>query len=481
MATIAELNRAKGHIAMFPSAGMGHFMPFLHLARVLAANCGFSVTFITTKGSVSPAETTHIQGIVSSGLDIRVVELEIRSSSSSGKRNESADPFFEQWEAIGRSIDALEHLLMTDLLKSSASRPSISAIITDPTMTATFEITAKLKLPNYVLFTASAFTLGFMLYAPVLVSQGYDFSDEELILDIPGFPPLPTTHIAQALKSKSHAFYRFFMASGANVPKASGILVNTFSELEAPFLDALRSGQLMEKLPPVYPIGPLFLPSMSMKHSNNKDNHDATAKRCLQWLDLQPARSVVYVSFGSRSAMSDSQITELATGLEGSGQRFLWVLRTSVVVSEGFDPSTVLPPGFVSRVGNRGMVVSSWVPQVGILSHGAVGAFVSHCGWNSVVESVCCGVPIVAWPLFGDQMMNARLVVENAKVGVEVKKAEDGIVSGEEVKRTVKCVMELEEGPHLRKRAAELAELGKSAVTEGGSSKISLQQALQAL
>lgn len=475
--------RKKGHVAMFPSAGMGHFMPFLHLARVLAANFGFSVTFITTKGNVSPDETAHVQGIASSGFDIRVVELEIRSEL----RNKDEDPFFAQWEAIGRSMEALEHLLITDLLSFSASRPPISAIITDQTLTSTLQVTAKFNLPNYILFTASAFTLAFMLYAPIFVSRGYDFSDEELILNIPAFPPLPTTQIAQALKNKSHVFYRVFISSGTNLPKASGILVNTFTDLEAPFLDALRSGQVMEGLPPVYPIGPLFLPSLSTKHSNilklplssHQDGEDGTAKRCLQWLDLQPARSVVYVSFGSRSAMSISQIAELATGLEGSGQRFLWVLKTSVVASEGFIPSTVLPPGFESRLGNRGMVVSSWVPQVRILSHGAVGAFVSHCGWNSVVESVCCGVPIVAWPLFGDQMMNARLVVEFAKVGVEIKRRGDGIVSAEEVKIAVNCIMELEEGLELRKKAADLEELGRKAVTEGGSSQNSLQQAVK--
>lgn len=162
----------------------------------------------------------------------------------------------------------------------------------------------------------------------------------------------------------------------------------------------------------------------------------------------------------------------------GSAQRFLWVLKISVVGNEGFDTSTVLPPGFESRVGDRGMVVSSWVPQVGILSHGAVGAFVSHCGWNSVVESVCCGVPIVAWPLFGDQMMNARFVVENAKVGVEVNKGEDGIVRKEDVERAVRGVMD-EEGGQLRKKAAELADLGRRAIRQGGSSQNSLEEAFQ--
>lgn len=485
MTTIAETGNdtgksKRGHVAMFPSAGMGHLTPFLHLARILAANCGFSVTFITTKSNVCPSETAHIQGIASTGFDIRVVELEIRSET----RNESQDPIFAQWDALRRSMNALEHLLVTDLLTSSASRPPISAIITDFTLTTTLQVTTKFSLPNYILFTGSALWLGFLLYAPVLHSQGHDFSDEELTWNIPGFPPLPTTEIPQPLKNKASALYRNFIADGSNALNASGILVNTFYDLEAPFLDALRSGKMMAGLPPVYPIGPLCVPSMSMMHStalklpSNSDDDRDTAKRCLKWLDLQPARSVVYVSFGSRSALSISQITELASGLVDSGQRFLWVLKISVVGDERFDTSTVLPPGFESSVGDRGMVVSSWVPQVGILSHDAVGAFMSHCGWNSMVESLCCGVPIVAWPLFGDQMQNASFVVDNAKVGVEVKKGEDGIVRREEVERMVRGMME-EEGGQLRKKAAALADLGRRAVSEGGSSENSLQEAFQ--
>lgn len=466
---VAVNGNKKSHVAMFPSAGMGHFMPFMHLARILAANHGLSVTFITTQNNVCPEETAHVRAIASSGLDIRVVELRDRSSTPQNKKE---DPFFAKWEAIGRSMVALEELLSTDLLINEAP---ISAIITDPTLTATLQVTTKLGVPNYILFTVSAFMIGFALYSPVLVSQGCDFGDEELVVNIPAFPPVTAKQIPQALKNKESAYHRVFISSGSDAPKASGFLVNTFHDLEAQFLDGLRSGRVMEGLPPIFPIGPLFLPfKMSLP------DEDDTAKACMQWLDCQPAKSVIYVSFGSRSAMSATQITELAMGLERSGKPFLWVLRTCVVASEGrLDHGTVLPPGFESRVGDRGMVVSSWVPQVAILSHGAVGAFVSHCGWNSVIESVCCGVPIVAWPLFGDQMMNARLVVENAKVGVEVNKGEDGIVRREEVERAVKSVIQEEVCDQLRRKAAELAELGRRAVGDGGSSLKSLHEALQ--
>ena len=116
-------------------------------------------------------------------------------------------------------MDALEHLLMIDLLKYSASRPLLYAITIDPSISPNLEVTADFKLPNHVLLTASSFTLGYILYTPLLISQGYDFSDEELILDIRDFPKLLTMKIAQALKHKSRAFYKVFMARGTNVPK----------------------------------------------------------------------------------------------------------------------------------------------------------------------------------------------------------------------------------------------------------------------
>ncbi|XP_057861611.2 UDP-glycosyltransferase CGT [Cryptomeria japonica] len=456
MAALAE--KEKRHVAVFPSAEMGHFMPFLHLARTLAIHHGFTVTFITATQNVSPTETAHVHRLATSGLDIHVVKLQIESHET------SEDPFLAQWEAMRASMPAFENLLTSDLLKQT---PPVSAIITDPVLTPTLSIAAKLNIPNYVLFTASAFTLGLMVHAPLADAQGFGFSDEKAVLQIPGFPALHAEQIPQALKIKDHIFRRVFLASGLEVPKASGILVNTVEELEQQCLQSLRS---RDALPPVYAIGPLFLPS-----DNSSTLDDEAERQCLKWLDAQPAKSVVYVSFGSRSAMSAAQINELALGLESSEQRFLWVLRTSIVDGAG-SMLPPLPPGFEERVGERGIIVSSWVPQVKILSHVSTGAFVSHCGWNSVVEGLCCGNPILAWPLAGDQMINATIVVENAKAGIEVRKREDGIVSREEISSAVKAIVERKE---LTEAAIRFQQLGRMAIMKEGSSYKSLKVAFQ--
>ncbi|GLJ05760.1 hypothetical protein SUGI_0024720 [Cryptomeria japonica] len=420
---------------------------------------GFAVTFITAAQNVSPTETAHVQRLAASGLDIHIVKLQINKSQEA-----EGDPFFAQWEATKASMPAFENLLTSDLLKQT---PPVSAIITDPVLTPTLSIAAKFNIPTYVLYPSSAFNLGFMLHAPIADAQGFDFSDEKAVLQIPGFPALGATQIPQAFKVKDHIFRRIFLASGSEVPKASGIFVNTFEELEQQCLQSLRS---RHDLPPVYAIGPLFLPS---EDSSTWD--DEAERRCLKWLDAQPAKSVVYVSFGSRSAMSAAQIRELALGLEMSEQRFLWVLRTSVVDGAGSVEAPV-PGGFEERVGERGMIVSCWVPQVKILSHVSTAAFVSHCGWNSVVEGLCCGVPILAWPLFGDQMMNASIVVENAKAGSEVRKGEDGIVSREEVASGVKAIVQRED---LTRAAIGLQQRGRIAIIEGGLSDKSLKAAFQ--
>eukprot|EP01018_Ginkgo_biloba_P014059 Gb_18055 [translate_table: standard] len=475
--THKNMSEKKPHVAMFPSAGMGHLMPFLHLARTLAIHHGFSVTFIATKTKVSHPETAHIEGLLSSGLDIRVIELalDVIESSSVGQDRKNEDPFFVHWEAIGHSMAAFERIIRSLVDNSSSAWAPICAVITDMALSSTLDVTAKFNLPNYILFPSSAFMLGFMLYFPLLLSQGHNLSDPNLVLDIPGFPPLPTTDISPALKINDHIFFRIFVSSASNAPKASGILINTFHDLEAPFLHAIQNRQILNNPPPIYPIGPIFLPSLQPTMAATGECEEL----CLQWLDAQPANSVVYVSFGSRSALPSAQINELAMGLEASRQRFLWVLKTSVVAKSASDPISVLPPGFQSRVSDRGLIVSSWVPQAAILSHMSVGGFVSHCGWNSVVESISHGIPVIAWPLSGDQMINARLLINTAKVGLAIKKGEEGNVSREEVEKTVRCLMQEDTGKELKRRATVLKEHGRRSVSEGGPSEQSLLQAIQ--
>ncbi|KAM0894712.1 hypothetical protein ACQ4PT_024205 [Festuca glaucescens] len=167
----------------------------------------------------------------------------------------------------------------------------------------------------------------------------------------------------------------------------------------------------------------------------------------LQWLDCQPTRSVVYLSFGSAGVLSVEQTAELAAGLEASSYRFLWVVRMPSLDDDD-DPLAWLPDDFLERTQDRGLAVSGWAPQVRVLSHPATAVFVSHCGWNSTLESAVYGVPMLAWPLCAEQRMNAVVLERSLGVALRPRPREDGsgMVAHEEVAAAVKELMEGEKG-----------------------------------
>ncbi|PWA88351.1 UDP-glucosyl transferase 88A1 [Artemisia annua] len=222
--------------------------------------------------------------------------------------------------------------------------------------------------------------------------------------------------------------------------------------------------------PPLLPIGP-FEP-----HKLEIGDH-----KPLPWLDQQPPKSVVYVSFGSRTAMSRDQIRELGKGLEESGFKFLWVLKAKIVDKDDNEgPEEIVGDSFIGRTKHNGLVIKGWVNQEEILSHPAVGGFVSHVGWNSVMETAVRGMPMLAWPLLGDQKVYAGLV-EAVGLGVWEKSwgwLGERLVKGEEIAKMVKKVMCDES---LRESATIIGEEGMNAIKVGGSSYKVLMGTIQNL
>jgi hypothetical protein len=187
---------------------------------------------------------------------------------------------------------------------------------------------------------------------------------------------------------------------------------------------------------PVVPLG-LLPPSPEGGRGVSKDGEDATVR----WLDQQPGKSVVYVALGSEVPLAAEQVHELALGLELAGTRFLWALRKP----SGVTDADVLPAGFEERTRARGLVVTGWVPQISMLAHGAVGVFLTHCGWNSTIEGLLFGHPLIMLPISSDQGPNARLM-EGRKVGAQVPRNEDdGSFNREGVAAAVRAVAVEEE------------------------------------
>lgn len=191
------------------------------------------------------------------------------------------------------------------------------------------------------------------------------------------------------------------------------------------------------------------------------------------WLDTNLENSVIYISFGSMADIPAKQVDEIASALRSSDRPFLWVAKGK---------ESKLPVEFVNWVGETGKgLVVNWCNQLEVLPHRAVGCFVTHCGWNSVLEGFSLAVPMVGVPQGSDQPTNAKFLAEVWRVGVRAEKDEDGVFKGGELVRCVESVMEGERSEDIKKNVVKWRELGKRAVSNGGSSGKNIDEFIEKL
>ncbi|XP_073000888.1 cis-zeatin O-glucosyltransferase 1-like [Typha latifolia] len=255
-----------------------------------------------------------------------------------------------------------------------------------------------------------------------------------------------------------------------NNERESGTIMNTCKKLEGEFLELRRQelDYIGKKLFAIGPINPVVIRGGGHKHE------------CLDWLDKQPDGSVLYLSFGSTTTPSEDQVEQLAIGIVQSRQRFIWVLRSAdrgnIFAEEGKETGYKLPAGFDKEVEGRGIVIRDWAPQLDILAHKSTGLFMSHCGWNSCMESLSMGVPIAAWPVHSDQPVNALFVTKYLKVGVMVGEWDrrEEIVAAKDIEEAINKVLVYDEGKEIKQRARDLGEAVRGEVMDGGSSRAEL-------
>ncbi|KAM5569674.1 phloretin 4'-O-glucosyltransferase-like [Rosa sericea] len=445
----------------FPS--QGHINPSLQLAKRLIHITGAHVTFVTSLSA----------------------HLRIGDSISTPSGLTFA-PFSDGYDQGFRSADSTQHFMselkrrgkqaITDLVVSSASEGHpYTCILCTLLLPWVAELARDLHLPTALLWIqpATVFDIYYYYfngYKDLININTAANSDPSCAVEIPGLPlalksrDLPSFIVATNPYSGAlPLFEEQFEKLGQESRPI--ILVNTFDALEPEALKAIDKYNLIG-------IGPL-MPSAFLDGKDPSDKSfggDLFQKpkdsAYLEWLNSKPDESVVYVSFGSISVLSKIQMEEIAKGLLDSGRPFLWVIRENQKSGEGKEEKEDEELSCREELEELGMIVP-WCSQVEVLSNPSLGCFVTHCGWNSSLESLVCGVPVVAFPQWTDQGTNAKLIEDMWKTGMRVAPNVEGVVVGEELKRCLDLVMGSEE---LRSNAKKWKDLAREAVSEGGSS-----------
>lgn len=338
------------------------------------------------------------------------------------------------------------------------------------------EVARELHVPSALLWIHPAAVLDIYYYyfKGLLDNKTESINDPSWSIQLPGLPLMTGRDLPSFINPKNT--YSFGLPSFKEQIEAleaetnPKILVNTFDALEPDALRAVNKFNLVS-------IGPL-VPSA---YVDGKDPSDTSfggdlfesSVEYIQFLNSKPKQSVIYISFGSISVLSKKQKEEIAVGLLECRRSFLWVMRPRRNGEEEEKEEDEL--SCKAELEQQGMIVP-WCSQVEVLSHASLGCFLTHCGWNSTMESLVTGVPVVAFPQWTDQGTNAKLIQDVWKTGVRMNSNEEGIVEGGEIKRCLDFVMgDAVEGEEMRRNAKKWKELAREAVMEGGSSDKNLK------
>ncbi|CAL5419896.1 unnamed protein product [Camellia sinensis] len=291
---------------------------------------------------------------------------------------------------------------------------------------------------------------------------------EDTIDYIPGVRSIKPTDLMSYLQATDigTVVHRIIYKAFEDTKRADVIVCNTIQELEPETISALNQKK------PTYAIGPIFptgftKSTVAMSLWSESD--------CTHWLDTKPHGSVLYISFGSYAHTSKHDILEIAHGLLRSGVSFVWVIRPDIVSSEDLD---FLPVGFEANVKGRGVIVP-WCCQIDVISHSAIGGFLTHCGWNSILESVWCSVPLICFPLLTDQFTNRKLVVDDWKVGINL--CDERSITREEVAEKINRLMYGKTSDQIRKKIKKMRKVLEDALASDGSSQRNFDQFIEDL
>ncbi|CAL1385913.1 unnamed protein product [Linum trigynum] len=465
-------------LIMIPIPAIGHLPPVIEFSkRLISQTNRLSVTIVLIRTPYAPEIESFSDSLAASCDPDRIKFIRVSGPNIPPLESiKSAHTFFPQF--LDSQKNAVREALLADRAKQSGSSVStvVVGVVADILTTAVVEeVGRELEAPTYLFFPSCGAVLSMLLSFPAEFQPAVAAGDPDGEIFFPGF----ASHVPHRMLPATILEEEGYAALNEHVGRfreVKGILLNSYEELEAHAVESLVGNSL---LPPVFCVGPV----LDLKGQGKLGRTSSSIEKIMTWLDDQPRDSVVFMCFGSVGSFSDAQLKEIAIGLElAEDRRFLWVMRESPP-KEGFgmpkdyiaySESALagrLGEGFLERTEGRGMVCG-WVPQAAVLAHEAVGGFVSHCGWNSTLESLWHGVPVLAWPMYGEQQMNAFYLVTELGLAVEMRadyRMEEGkVVKGEEVARKMELLMDGE--GEVRRKVKEMSKAARRAVVEGGSS-----------
>ncbi|KAL1551367.1 hydroquinone glucosyltransferase [Salvia divinorum] len=457
----------KATLVFAPFPFMSHLVSAVELAKLLTARDErLVVTILVMKLGMPAVEMAKISSYTKNPPNPRINFLHLQENeSASTPPTTSKNQILQFMESQkGPARDAV-----AEMMKRQNGR--LAGIVLDMFCTPMIDVANELSAPAFIFFPCGSASLGLMLHLQILHdNRGGDMEECEEVSIPTHVHPVPAKvwpggHGQRDMFDKDAGILEFLR----RYKESRGFVTNTFLEFESHAINSLSAD---EKLPPVYPVGPMI-----QGGGEEADEDKRKREEIIAWLDEQPHSSVVFLCFGTCGWFKGDQLKEISTALEQSGLRFLWSLRkpppneTLGFPGEYENHEQVLPAGFLQRTMETGKVIG-WAPQMAVLSHPAVGGFVSHCGWNSILESVWCGVPVAAWPLYAEQQSNAFLLVKEFEMAVEIKMDyminSDVIVPARTIENAIRQVMDPEN--KIRPKVKELHDKTRTALVEGGSS-----------
>ncbi|KAJ4839267.1 hypothetical protein Tsubulata_005979 [Turnera subulata] len=468
------------HILMIPYPFQGHVIPFVHLATKLASK-GFTITFVNTESIHHKITKSQLSssGVLPAGpnkhdifAEARKAGLDIRYATVSDgfpltfDRSLNHDQFME---GMLHEFSAHVDDLVGKLVKTN--RP-ITCLISDTFYVWSSMIANKYNLVYVSFWTEPALVFTLYYHMDLLKTNGHfasphdDYNREDAIDYIPGVETMDPKDMASYLQATdaTTVVHRIIYKAFEDVKRADFVICNTVQELERKTISALQQKQRVYAIGPVFPAG--F--TKSLVETSLWPESD-----CTRWLDSKHHGSVIYISFGSYAHCTRNDIVEIAHGLLLSRVSFIWVLRPDIVSSDQSDP--LLPPGFEDEIKGRGMIVP-WCCQIAVISHPAVAGFLTHCGWNSTLESVWCGIPLLCFPLLTDQFTNRKLVVDDWRIGLNL--CDKMPIAREEVARKISRLISGKSADEFRKNVKAVKAELENALSgdDGGSSQKNLNQ-----